>query len=162
MMRFEPGLFDKVFYHAPDSATVRTLSLEELKAAVAQDLESLLNTRMVFSEEDLAGFPECSRSILTYGLTDFSGRSLASHDDRKFICECIARAIARHERRLVDVRVTLELRAPSAHALHFAIQAMLIVHPAQEPVSFDAQLQPSTHQYLVTRARNKALGMFGG
>ncbi|MEX3980545.1 type VI secretion system baseplate subunit TssE [Paraburkholderia sp. EG287A] len=161
-MRFEPGLFDKLFYNAPDSATVRTLSLEELKSTVAQDLESLLNTRMGYSEDDLGGFPECSRSILTYGLNDFSGRTLASHDDRKFICESIGRAIARHERRLVDVKVTLEMRAPSTNALHFAIKAMLVVHPAQERVSFDAQLQPSTHQYSVTRARGKAQGTFGG
>jgi type VI secretion system protein ImpF len=53
------------------------------------------------------------------------------------------------------VAVTLELNEQSTNALNFAIQALLVVHPAEEPVSFDAMLQPSTLQYSVTRARAK-------
>jgi type VI secretion system protein ImpF len=157
-MRFEPGLFDKLFETDPagaSSPTVRTLTLDELKSSVAHDLELLLNTRMGFTEERMKAFPECARSILTYGLSDFSGRSLASDDDRKFICRSIELAIARHESRLTRVKVSLELREQSTSALHFAINALLIVHPAQEPVNFDAFLQPSTHQYSVMRARGK-------
>jgi type VI secretion system protein ImpF len=51
--------------------------------------------------------------------------------------------------------VKLELSAQSTNALCFAIQALLVVHPATEPVSFDAMLQPCTLQYSVTRARAK-------
>ena len=39
--------------------------------------------------------------------------------------------------------------------LCFAIQALLVVHPAEEPVNFDVMLQPATLQYSVTRARLK-------
>jgi type VI secretion system protein ImpF len=56
---------------------------------------------------------------------------------------------------LQQVAVTLELNEQSTNALNFAIQALLVVHPAEEPVSFDAMLQPSTLQYSVTRARAK-------
>jgi type VI secretion system protein ImpF len=159
MMRFEPSLFDKLFEDEPNGAnpsTVHTLSLDELKSSVARDLEALLNTRMGLSEEALGEFPECARSILTYGLNDFSGRSLASDYDRKFICRSIQLAIARHEPRLRNVQVTLELREQSTSVLNFAISALLVVYSTQEPVNFDALLQPSTHQYSVMRARGKA------
>jgi type VI secretion system protein ImpF len=158
-MRFEPSLFDKLFEdHSVDAnrSTVRALSLDELKNSVARDLESLLNTRMGFSDAQLEPFPHCAESMLTYGLTDFSNRSLASSDDRKFICESIQSAIARHEPRLKSVEVTLALRERSVKVLTFAIKAMLVVRPAQEPVNFDALLQPSTHQYSVTRTRGIA------
>jgi type VI secretion system protein ImpF len=160
-MRFEPSLFDKLFEsHSPraNQSTIRTLSLDEIKVSVARDLESLLNTRMGFSEARMAPFRECAGSMLTYGLNDFSGRSLASSDDREFICESIQRVIAHHEPRLSDVEVTLALRGQSepASGLNFAIKAMLVLHPAQALVNFDAMLQPSIHRYCVTRARGKA------
>jgi type VI secretion system protein ImpF len=156
MKRFEPSFFDKLFDdepHLPASAAMRQLSLDELKANVARDVEAILNTRIALTEEALEQLPECQRSVLTYGLNDFSGLSLASHYDRMFICKSIQQAIMRHEPRLRDVGVKLELNEQSTNALYFAIQALLVVHPAQEPVNFDAMLQPSTLQYSVTRSR---------
>jgi type VI secretion system protein ImpF len=136
---------------------VRQLSLDELKGSVASHIESLLNARVTFTDDRLAGFNECRRSLLTYGLNDFAGLSLASHDDRQTICNSIRRAIERHERRLKQVEVNLDVSAQSTNMLCFAIKAMLVVHPAAEPVSFDAMLQPSTLQYSVIRARPKRL-----
>ena len=158
MNRFEPSLLDKLFGDGPNqptSAVVRQLSLDELKGTVARHIESLLNARITFTDEHLAGFNECQRSVLTYGLNDFAGLSLASHDDRETICKSIQRAIERHERRLQQVEVKLDLNAQSTNVLCFAIKAMLVVHPAAEPVNFDAMLQPSTLQYSVARARPK-------
>lgn len=158
MNRFEPGLLDKLFGDGPNqpaSAVVPRLSLDELKGAVARHIESLLNARVALTDERLGKLTECKRSVLTYGLNDFAGLSLASHDDRTTICSSIERAIARHETRLKQVTVKLEVNAPSTNALCFAIQALLVVHPAEEPVNFDAMLQPSTLHYSVTRARTK-------
>jgi len=158
MNRFEPGLLDKLFGgdpHQPVPSVMRQLSLDELKATVARHIESLLNARIAFTDERLGELEECKNSVLTYGLNDFAGLSLASHEDRKTICSSIRRAIERHEPRLQQVDVKLELSAQSTNVLCFAIQALLVVHPASEPVSFDAMLQPSTLQYSVTRARAK-------
>lgn len=46
MNGFEPGLFDKLFDDelSTPSATLRRMSVEEMKGVVARDLESLLNT----------------------------------------------------------------------------------------------------------------------
>lgn len=156
MKRFEPSFLDKLFDdepHVPAPAAMRQLSLEELKNTVARDVEAIFNTRIALTEEDLAELPECQRSVLTYGLNDFAGLSLASHYDRTFICKSIQQAIARHEPRLQQVQVAFELNEQSTNALYFAIQALLVVHPAEEPVTFDAMLQPSTLQYSVTRSR---------
>jgi type VI secretion system protein ImpF len=156
MKRFEPSFLDKLYDDEPHlgaSAAMRQLSLDELKNTVARDVEAILNARIAFAEPALEAFPECRKSVLTYGVNDFAGLSLASHYDRTLICNSIKLAIERHEPRLREVEVTLELHRQSTNALYFAIKAKLVVHPAEEPVSFDAMLQPSTLQYSVTRAR---------
>ena len=155
MKGFTPGLFDRLM-DAPShgaSGTLQRLSIEDMKDSVARDLEALLNTRAVIPEELLKRFPECGRSIATYGLNDFAGLSLSSTDDRAFICRSLERAIARHEPRLRNVQASLELRADSVNRLNFAITALLVVNSAHEPVNFDAVLQPSSLHYTISKAR---------
>lgn len=159
MKGFEPGLLEKLFDDAPREpghGIFKRLSLEEFKESVARDVEALLNSRFVMDEEALRNYPHCQRSLATYGLNDFSGRSLASSPDRAFICRALELAIARHEPRLTQVRVSLDPDQRSTGALRFSISAMLVVHPSREPVSFDALLQPTTLQYSVSRARRAA------
>ncbi len=153
---FEPSLLDKLCDDEPGAplpAAMRRLSLEELKATVARDIESLLNTRIAYQEADLDGLIECRRSVLTYGLNDFAGMSLASYQDRKDICDSLKRAIQRHEPRLQPVVVSLDISERATNALCFGISAVLVVGPAREKVAFDAMLQPSTLQYTVSRGR---------
>jgi type VI secretion system protein ImpF len=157
MRAYAPGLLDKLM---PDSlssfgVTVAKLTMDDLKDSVARDLEALLNTRTLITEELLKQFPECSRSILTYGLNDFAGLSLASTDDRAFICRALEAAIAKHEPRLRSVKASLELHGASINRLNFAISALLVVHPAKEPVSFDAVLQPSSLHYSISKGKRQ-------
>lgn len=156
MKGFEPSFLEKLFDEdprAPAAGVLKRLSIEQVKESVARDIEGLLNSRMVFSDESLQAFPECRKSVITYGLNDFSGLSLASSFDRAYICRSLEQAITLHEPRLKNVRATLDLRNRSSNSLHFSISAMLELHPAREPVSFDALLQPTTLQYSVSRAR---------
>lgn len=152
---FEPSLFDKLFDDQPVGPARRRLSLEQLKDSVARDLEALLNTRVVFADDFDAAFPLTARSVARFGLSDFAGFSLASVYDRRRICASIEAAIAAHEPRLREVRVDLELHRKTVNALYFSINALLVVRPAQEPVSFDALLQPTSLQYSVTRHRQR-------
>ena len=159
MKGFTPGLFDRLMdvpVNGASSGTVSRLSIEDLKDSVARDLEALLNTRAVIPEELLKRFPQCGRSIATYGLNDFAGLSLSSSDDRAYICRCLEKAIARHEPRLRNVQASLELRAGSINRLNFAITALLVVSSAHEPVNFDAVLQPSSLHYTISKARRAA------
>lgn len=157
MKGFAPGLFDRLMgssAHELSSGTVARLSMEDLKDTVARDLEALLNTRTVIPEELLKSYPESSKSIVSYGLNDFAGMSLASTADRTAICRALESAIDRHEPRLRKVVASLELREGSINRLNFAISALLVVHPAQEPVSFDAVLQPSSLQYSISKTHH--------
>ncbi len=159
MKGFTPGLFARLMdtrANGAASGTVSRMSIEELKDSVARDLEALLNTRTVIPEELLKQYPECGRSIVTYGLQDFAGLSLSSADDRAFICRCLEQAIARHEPRLRNVQASLELRADAVNRLNFAITALLVVSTAHEPVNFDAVLQPSSLHYTISKARRPA------
>lgn len=156
---FMPGLFDRLVDHAGhgQAGTVPRVSLEEMKDSVARDLEALLNTRTVLPEEAFRQFPECARSIVTYGLHDFAGLSLSSFDDRAFICRSLEAAIARHEPRLRNVQARLELRDDAVNRLNFSITALMVVSAAHEPVNFDAVLQPSSQHYTISKARRAAV-----
>lgn len=159
MKGFEPSLLEKLFDDAPRDAAVgavKRLSIEEFKDSVARDVESLFNNRFAFDETVLGDYPHCQRSLVTYGIHDFSNRSLASAPDRAFICQTLERAIARHEPRLTQVRVLLDQGQSAAGALRFSISALLMIHPSREPINFDALLQPTTLQYSVSRARRAA------
>lgn len=160
MRGFEPSLLEKLFDdepRQPGQGTLKRLSLEDFKDSVARDVEALLNNRASADEDLLAAYPHCRRSIASYGIGDFSARSLASMKDRDHICRCLEQTIALHEPRLIQVKVSLNQLQGTTGALRFSIGAMLVVHPAREPVSFDALLQPTTLQYSVSKARRQAI-----
>ncbi len=156
MKGFEPTLFDKLFDDSPMTPVRWRLSVDQLKDSVARDLEALLNTRSIFDEALAEVFPETSASLFSYGLGDFASLSLSSVHDRAHICRALERAIAHHEPRLQNVQVMLELDRRSVSALYFSIKALLVVRPAQEPVSFDALLHPTRLQYSVSKQRARA------
>lgn len=160
MKGFTPGLFDRLLGVPArgngSTSAVSRMSVEDLKDSIARDLEALLNTRLMIPDGLLKAYPECSRSIVTYGLNDFSDRSLSSPSDRAYICKCIEKAIAQHEPRLRNVRALLEVREDAINRLTFSISAVLVASASQVPVHFDAVLQPSTLQYSISKAGRAA------
>lgn len=158
MNRFTPGLFDRLL-GVPlrgGNSTATRMSVEDMKDAVARDLEALLNTRAVLPEGFLDDYPECGRSIVSYGMKDFAELSLSSPTDRVLICACIETTIARHEPRLRDVKASLEMRAGAVNRLDFSITGVLVASASEEPVNFDAILQPSTLSYSISKAGRAA------
>lgn len=157
MAGFLPTLFERLCDDTPsrknDAGYQRRWSTDELRESVARDLESLLNSRIALYAENLDSFPESQKSILSYGMTDFVGMSLANPSDRDDICRALEQAIAYHEPRLHSVKVSLETNRTTVGCLRFGIKAVLHVNPTSEPVSFDALLQPNTLQYAVASGR---------
>ena len=155
---FAPTLFEKLYddmpYRQTEAAPLKRLSIDELKDSVARDLEALLNSRGGLAATQAEQFPHSASSVLGYGMTDFVGLSLANPADCHRICATIERAIADHEPRLRNTRVTIEAESGSKTSLRFIITAMLVVHPMREPVNFDALLQPTTQQYSVAKSRH--------
>jgi len=154
MKGFTPGLFDRLLGVPTRTGTgsAARVSVEDMKDAVARDLEALLNTRMVLPDGLLKGYPECSNSLVSYGMNDFADLSLSSPSDRATICACIESTIACHEPRLRKVKAALEMRAGAVNRLDFSITALLVLSSAQESVNFDAVLQPSTLSYSINKA----------
>ena len=62
-----------------------TISVAELRDAVAIDLERLLNARCVVEALNGGLGPQAARSVLSFGVRDFVGRAMSSSEDRRFI-----------------------------------------------------------------------------
>jgi type VI secretion system protein ImpF len=155
MKGFAPGLLDRLLgdrAQASSTGIVSRMSMEQLKDSVARDLEALLNTRSGVPPEMLDGYPECRKSILSYGLIDFAGFCLSSTDDRAAICASLKAAIEQHEPRLREVSAALETEPGSVNRLNFVINATLQVNESEEPVNFNAVLQPSSLHYSISKA----------
>ena len=99
-----PSVLDRLLDDEPELSheplTSRFQHVSQLKKAVARDLEALLNTRQETLEEVPAEFTEVSRSLLVYGLPDFTTFTLLSQNDRTRVRRSIEQAIARFEPRL--------------------------------------------------------------
>lgn len=155
MKGYTPGLLDRLLgerTQAVVNGVVARLSMEQLKDSVARDLEALLNTRLGIDPALFDAYPECRRSIISYGLIDFAGFCLSSTDDRAAICASLTAAIEQHEPRLRDVSASLELAQGSVNRLNFVINATLQVDATSEPVNFNAVLQPSSLHYSISKA----------
>ncbi len=112
----------------------------QVKAAVARDIETLLNTRPGYMPAQLRGFDQAVRSLLTFGLVDVSPLSLASDRDRSAIVRAITRALLDHEPRLRGVQVTVRESTAIGAGLCFASHARLHLQRSSEPVAFAAVL----------------------
>lgn len=149
-VRTTPSVLDRLLDDEPDRAQEPTLDwhkqLRELKRAVGRDLEALLNTRQEAGSDVPDIYKEARRSLLTYGLPDFSGLILSSPDDCRLVRQAVERAIKEFEPRL-EVKVFMDDPRSVDRALHFRIEGILKVEPTPEPVTFDAVLQPSTQEY---------------
>lgn len=148
-----PSVLDRLLDDDP-KATVEAHSamyfdLRQYKRAVARDLEALLNTRCIDLDGELERYPLANGSVMSFGIIDLSSLSLLNPDDRLLLQDKIRMAIATHEPRLTEVKVTLESPKELERMLRFRVDAVLTVHPNKPPVSFDATLQLSSSSYRI-------------
>jgi len=119
----------------------RAESLRQLKRGVRRDLEWLLNTRCNVPDPG-ESMPDVSRSLHIYGLPDFSSYSMSSPDDQSRLLRQILSAIKLFEPRLASVRLTpVGEGTAGVQRVKLRIDAMLLMDPAPEPVSFDTYLE---------------------
>jgi type VI secretion system protein ImpF len=151
-----PAVLDRLLDDTPDEPqrdVALRFELPEFKAALARDLEALLNTLDTVPDALFEQYPLAAASVLRYGIPDLSSLSLQSPHDRERLRKALQTAIERYESRLSQVTVSLNMpEAPKPHPermLHFHIDATLIVHPHRPPVAFDATLQLSSFAYQV-------------
>lgn len=154
-LRIRRSLFDRLLgahQDVPDGV-MPTYTIEQLRDAVAADLERLLNTRTALHAESGMLGPQTRHSVLSFGVPDFASRVLVSSEDQRHIARSLTQAIERHEPRLRHVQVDFRVDASTGTALQFTVRATLVVTPLKEGVSFDAVLMPAASRYHVTQSR---------
>ena len=150
------SVFDRLVDYEPrnsrEAALTRAQSVRQLKEAVRRDLEWLLNTRTIAEPPD-SRLREVNRSVYVYGLPDFTAYSLASPEDQSRLIRHLQNAIKTFDPRLDKVKVVpLEVNGPNTRVLHFRIEALLLMDPAPEHISFDTTLQLTSGEYEVGNA----------
>ena len=137
-------LFDRLV-DVPDwderERPLRVLNSEQLKASVRRELQRLLNTRCSIPLHRLG---EEERSVVNYGIPDFSSLSPHNADDHALIASIVGQTITAYEPRLRQVRVEVGLGFTAEPALSLNISAELVVGMFAEPVSFPLTLNGKT------------------
>jgi type VI secretion system protein ImpF len=148
-----PSVLDRLIDERPSSAQeppeAAARSLLQLKESVKRDLEWLLNSRQV-----LADLPDelrqLDRSLLTYGLPDFTSSSLSNTNDQDLLRRSVEDVIRRFEPRLSRVTVALETPRMLDRSVRFRIDALLRVEPEPQPITFDSVLQLNTKTFVIS------------
>jgi type VI secretion system protein ImpF len=150
------SVFDRLIDADPrissEAPLTRAQSVRALRDAVRRDLEWLLNTRQVaFPPPE--GLRELNRSVYVYGLPDYTGYNLGSAAAETKLTRQLQSALKFFEPRLAKVRVApIEPLAANTRTFRFRIEALLMMDPAPEHISFDTVLQLTTSQYEVQNA----------
>jgi type VI secretion system protein ImpF len=154
-VRIRRSVFERLFFdpsRGPEGMDM-VCSVDQLRDAVARDLEHLLNSRAFLTQIGSAVLGNAERSVVCFGVGDFSAYFLSNSEDRQKIADDISRAIAIHEPRLKQVEINFRDEVVVAGALRFNIKGKLVVRPNKEAVSFDAVLQPALSKYKVTHTQ---------
>jgi type VI secretion system lysozyme-like protein len=129
-------LFDRLVDMEPQSQKevrpLRVLDKKGLKDSVRRELGRLLNTRRPIP---LAS-PLEGKTVLNYGIPDFSALSPHSDDDRRRLETWMREAITNYEPRLVNVKVLVEPPAKDERSLTARIEGSLQLESIREPVAF--------------------------
>lgn len=148
----QQGLLDRLIdydaEHQVEPHLTRGESLRRLRSSVRRDIEWLLNT--IRSTEAPPGLTELQKSLYTFGIPDISSMSLESAQDGNKLLRGLERAIAQFEPRLSNVRVTaLDGITRKKMYIEFHIDALLLIDPLPERLSFDTVFEVARGAYKV-------------
>ncbi|MEX0731279.1 MAG: type VI secretion system baseplate subunit TssE [Aquisalimonadaceae bacterium] len=140
-----PSLLDRLIDDDPDQTEDGAQSspalLQGIRAGVRRDLENLLNTRLYRQSAAIAPYPELTKSVLSYGLPDFSTVQLGSEEHRERLRAMIQNTIERFESRLRRVSVDIvDTGEEQDRTLYLKITALLLVEPDPVPLLFDSRI----------------------
>ncbi len=146
------SLLDRLTDQRPGSSKepplTDTQAGREVEAALCRDLMALLNTRR--GEIDIPPeFKEATRSLLTFGILDFTAYNLTSSLEQEKLRESIQRAISQFEPRLERVEVSITEPDPLRPILQFQISALLRARPESEPIGFQVTLNRDSRRLAV-------------
>ncbi|HEY0429893.1 MAG TPA: type VI secretion system baseplate subunit TssE [Pyrinomonadaceae bacterium] len=151
-IRVTASVLDRLLDFEPKMSTEalksRSKSLDELKQSIKRDLEWLLNARSYAGEID-ENLEEVKKSVMVFGLPDFTGLSAKSDAELKRLTRTLERTIKTFEPRFLNLKVSLEPVSATDRQLNFRIEAQLNVEPSPEPIAFDTILQLGSGDFSV-------------
>lgn len=147
------SVLDRLVDNRPDSRLEPLLSRPEsirrLRHSIRRDLEWLLNTSCSVTLVS-QGYKELRDSLYLYGLPDISSVSLDNEQDEVRFLRSLETALAKFEPRLIRIRIHAhEKISKKVSALHFQIEAFLLIEPSPERVLFDTVLEIAKGAYSV-------------
>ncbi len=126
----------------------RAQSIRLLKASVRRDMEWLLNTRRI-NEESRDPNAELTHSLYNYGLPDLGSFSTHSARDQSRLTFIVEATLAHFEPRLDQVRVIMEPMEEGSKLVNFRVDAVLLMDPSPERVTFDTAYDLTSQTYAV-------------
>ena len=151
-IKIKPSLFDRLIDLEPkdskESRKSHSATLDELKSSVRRDLELLLNSR-IFTENIPETLEELNKSVIVYGLPDFTKNNVKNVSEQKNLTGVLERTINIFEPRLMNLQITLDPVNDIERALRFRIAAQLKVDPVPEPIAFDTVLKMGSGEFEV-------------
>jgi type VI secretion system protein ImpF len=160
----QPSLLDRLTDDERDqkqeSRMKRVLSPARLRECVRRDLAWLFNTtNLACMDEQVAELPEVARSVLNYGLPDFTGRT-ASSVDVPALERLLRNAIWQFEPRLLRNSVRVHLNVDDAEMSHnamtFSIEAELWAQPLPLRLFFRTDIDLETGEVDVAETGKAA------
>lgn len=147
------GILDRLIDDEPGTRVEAPLSREKslslFRMAVKRDLEWLLNTIRI-ADEPPDAYTELQDSLWMYGFPDINSVSLQNVQDEQRLLRNLERTIERFEPRLKRVRVTSYDRiTKTRQTIAFHVEAMLMIDPLPERISFDTLLEVAKGSYRV-------------
>jgi type VI secretion system lysozyme-like protein len=135
-------LFDRLVDLDPLSKTeaepLRVLDRDDLLASVRREVGRLLNTRCTLTLEEMQGR---ERTVLEYGLPDFSHLHTRDPRAHEALAERIRETVAAYEPRLRQVRIAVEPLRNSQRELLVRVDALLVIGDVTEAVSFPVAIE---------------------
>ncbi|HEY6352154.1 MAG TPA: type VI secretion system baseplate subunit TssE [Candidatus Angelobacter sp.] len=144
-------LFERLVDENPntpgEAQPFRIYGVAALRESVQRELARLLNTRSPV----LGGLvDERDRTVIDYGIPDFSHVGPASTTDLQHLARVLEQTITAYEPRLQQVHITLETAKSSQSVVRGAIAASLVVGTVNEPVSFPLVLSLKTGEVILS------------
>lgn len=145
--RLQPALLDRLTDHAPleraESREARVVSMRQLRRSVLRDISYLLNATALFERKGGAPYPHLLRSVLNYGIRDFTGTALSSIDALE-LANAIKKAIRDFEPRVASHSLCVSLLPPQDTQRHssiaFLVEGDLWAQPYPERLYFRTEL----------------------
>jgi type VI secretion system lysozyme-like protein len=135
--RARAPLFSRLFDQEPrqreEAQPRRVLTRERLIESILGELSRVLNTRCSMT---MAGLEGEERTVMNYGLPDFTTLNPTSEGDRQRLARLIVEAVRAFEPRLRNPLVDVKADPVNGRVLRVRVDGMLEMEHLSEPVSF--------------------------